>query len=431
MGKTKFRHTVRELRPRRAKPEVDAWRIKSKNNYPYWPTIFVSGAGITILACFGILYRADGRPVEDWFQIAPSVLLSILAVAARTLAEEGFKSGAEAFWWGKLVSEKGVSLSELHHTWEFTHERIPLAFRRRPWNLVRAAALSVLLLTAVGPLLQRSLIIEQLVETTAKPVTLPIRVEPQWNLTTLDPGDNNGAQWAASMYQPEFANVIIGYRKRQPLRLAGDRSFCEGNCTADITVAGFDRNCTEELKSPTNLTHLFPAQVIWLRGERLNCSLLGSPNSTVATDPDDLMENNPYCANLETYYEVFVVALSDMLGFGSYVRPDPRNASLLVQRCLFTTAFLTMTIDITDGTAVTISNRQPPRTVALIGDPTEMGFASPFLDGFLQVMADIYQGYVLWEPSRDHLPSWETRRDTTPTHPTQQPGRIGPATRGS
>lgn len=157
--------------------ETPRWRATYWSHFPFLTTLCLIGA---ISAAFGslvVLHFADGQPVEDW-KTPPSVYLSILTLVARSLAERAFKSGADSFWWDQLLSDRGARLSDLHHTWEFAREKLPIFKLHRPWNLVRSAALSVLVLGAAGPLLQRSLTVEQATHKSQQPAMLPVRIEP-------------------------------------------------------------------------------------------------------------------------------------------------------------------------------------------------------------------------------------------------------------
>lgn len=215
-----------------------------------------------------------------------------------------------------------------------------------------------------------------------------------WNLTVLSTNAEYGWTWSPSMFQPEFASIALDYTQRRPPLISGAK-ICDGNCTTDITVAGFDRTCTEELVAPKGLPYLRPAQhvLIWdrVREDQISpkvyqCLTLASTNLSEAYATNS--SSDSFCNVFRTYYQLEVELEptgKPMLSYASYVRPDVEDESLLVQRCNFSTAFVTMTIDITNGSSVALSNRHGflhERVVAPISPPTGIA-ADNILGGFL------------------------------------------------
>ena len=393
--------------------DVPRWRVNYWRQFPFRSTFFLVGAIIAAFTSLLVLYLANHQLTDDfpWKIAPPSVCLSILAVVSRSLAQAAFQSGADTFWWDQLLSRRAAKLSDLHHTWMFSREVLPLFRWHRPWNLVRSAGLSVLVLGVVGPLLQQSVSTELVTKMSQHPATLPIRIEPMWNLTVLNTNFGNGWGWSIPMYQPEFASIVLDHTQRQAPILTGS-GFCRGNCTANITIAGFARNCTERLTSADGLPYLKPAQLVVLQDRDLDsavsthvCKTLVTYNaSSVPTGKPS--SDSSYCGLFQTYYQLSVETVrarnpTDLpaLLYTSYVRPVAVNNSLLVQQCNFFTAFLTMTIDLSNDSSIALSSKYglpQDRVVEPIGSPTNKT-AQGVLAGFLQAMRDSYEGYVLWD----------------------------------
>ena len=394
--------------------DVPRWRAKLPKHwerFPFYPTLYLFGAVAAAFASLPVLYVASDQPTDDfpWKTAAPSVYLSILALVSTTLAQWAFQSGAETFWWDQL--HRAAKLRDLHYTWKFSHEVLPLFGWHRPWNLVRSAGLSVVVLGAVGPLLQQAVSTELVTKTSQQPATLPIRTEPMWNLTVLNNNLLGGFGWSIPMYQPEFASIALDHTQRHAPLLTGG-GFCRGTCTANITVAGFARNCTERLTSPDGLPYLKPAKPVVQNDRDLGfyythaCTTLVSSNASRVSTGNS---SDPYCGLLQTYYQLSVDNVkmknpTDLptLSYTSYVRPVGVDDSLLVQQCNFSTAFLTMTISLANDSSVALSSQYglpQDRVVEPIRSPTNdtAVMAVGLLAGFLQVMRDSYEGYVLWD----------------------------------
>jgi hypothetical protein len=397
----------------RDEADVPRWHPRYWRRFPLRAGLYLLGALAAAFASLIVLRLADGQQTDEarWRTASPSVYLSILAVVARSLVQAAFQTASDSFWWDQLLSPRGTRLGDLHHTWQFGREAVSLFHWHKPWNLVRSAGLSMLVLAAVGPLLQQSVSTELVTTTSQHSVILPVRIEPMWNLTVVDTNAGNGFSWSTPMYQPEFASIALDHTLRRPPVLAGS-GFCNGNCTANITVAGFTRNCTERMASPNGLPYLMSArpllvvdrQFLKFQYHTIDCETLAPSNSSAAASNSTLS----YCSLLQTYYQLAVdvptqdpehPAGQSTLLYTSYVRPNPANYSLLVQECTFSTAFLNMTIDIANDSSVVLSSQygQPQdRLIEPIGSPT-ISADQGILGGFLQAMRDAYEGYVLWD----------------------------------
>ncbi len=406
MKKAKLRKAARRDKAKK----VPKWQAKGFKHFPKLPVVFLALTLATVGVFMLVLKQADGRPVEEWTTrfLPPSVALSILAVGARAFVDGAYKSGAEAFWWDRLISRSGMTLGDLHHTWQFTQDKLPLFLPRGPWNTVRFAAIATLFLGAVGPIFQRSLTIEYTTQTSERSVTLPIRIEALEHATVQATDPTFGASWSTPMYTDLFAQLAFDYTTRRNPVLRGP-PICRGNCTANITLAGFDRSCSEEDLSPDGLPYLRPANVVVLSdrtpggswsADLFECAALASYNASRAYATNSSLERSS-CDRFQTYYQLAVdldptgvpaIYYTSYLGRSDAV---PRG-NLLVQRCNFSAAFVNMTIDITNRSTVMLSNQfglPNKRVVDYITGPTTQNV----LGGFLQMMRDTYEGYVLFD----------------------------------
>lgn len=144
-------------------PLIPSFHRRDSPEVPKWWGSLVQNNGLAIVGLVlafvalgtvqTVLKSADGNPVDEWV-VSPSVVLSIVAVAAKFCIGGAFQTGAQGIWWNMLLKDQGASMRDLHRTWEFAHERLPLFYFSRPFNRVRFAGIITLGLGFVGPLLE-------------------------------------------------------------------------------------------------------------------------------------------------------------------------------------------------------------------------------------------------------------------------------------
>lgn len=380
-----------------------------------------------------ITIRADRSKVDTW-SVAPTVLLSVCAAVSTMMVRAAFRSAIDIFWWSSVCSKRGVDMEELHAIWDIGYNprslAAPSSFKASLQPLLRSTASLVLLMAAVGPLLQRAITIGLDTESTAWTGSIPIRREPMWNLTTQG-GLNGGFDWNAQPYEGTFAQVADELQQRQPIVLPRSSELCPDNstCTTSVTVAGFRRSCTESSMPSANITSLKPARRLAI----VNANDHYCPST--GSHADRVYEGDLYCTVLETRFQLEFMQIyppntdhadgSDpqydnpedlgldqrlpptVLGYRSYIRRDIDTDTISVRDCNFATAFVTLPIQVTSRNVVTLlsshtgpqngsidpSNlREDRHTIELIPSPFLWSPNSAILDGVGQLMTDLYGG---------------------------------------
>ncbi|KAJ2894475.1 hypothetical protein MKZ38_007514 [Zalerion maritima] len=75
--------------------------------------ITIAGGVILCILAFVVFFVANGQLVNSW-PIAPSVFLSLIATFTALFIRSTYRFGADVFWWSRLLSPRGVGLTELH-----------------------------------------------------------------------------------------------------------------------------------------------------------------------------------------------------------------------------------------------------------------------------------------------------------------------------
>ena len=393
------------------------WQSHSWRRFPLLTATFLIGASAAMGLSFLVLRLADGQPTESWM-VTPNIILSIIATLASIMLRAAFRSGADLFWWSRLVSESGATLRELHGLWDLGQGASALLKGPEPLVTMRSAGLCVLLLAINGPLLQKAITVELAVRPSERTATLPIRIEPMWNETVLEENGSNGWSWTIPAYQPEFAKLSSELGQRKLPQLSSPGCGENSNCTAEVTVAGFSRDCRFETApfqgvqslGDAKMVVLYPLEAGWDgRVSSHGCWTTGSMEKLNTS----LGASDMYCAQFQTYYQLAVdVWYPDSggergevtsLNYTSYLRLDKLQDTLTIQRCAFTPAFVRVPVQITNGSVVslvreggTASSRQN-RVIETILSPFPSKKNIALLGGFVQVMKDMFQGYILFD----------------------------------
>lgn len=376
------------------------WQAGSWRRLPILTVVSLLGSAIGVALAFLVLALADHQPVNSWV-VSPTVYLSIITTLANTLLRSAFRSAADIFWWGRLLSDGGVTIQELQGLWQLGSSSISVVKGLQPLVLMRSASVFVLLLAVNGPLTQRAITVELANNTNTRPVTLPVRVEPLWNLT-VQYVNNLGYTWTLPPFQPEFAELVADLNQRRPPQLSSNICGDGSSCDTTVTVAGFSRTCTQETISIRGAISLGPAKFILQvpTGQTQPVSYIHT-----CTNTSSPIETEPYCELLQTNYqmEVDVNCLpANAFNYTSYVRLDGRSETLSVQRCNFTTSFLRVPIRIINGNVVSIRTDVKPSELPQNNVVEEIPAGSDsnclsLLGGFYQTVVDLYQGFCYYD----------------------------------
>ncbi|KAH7362409.1 hypothetical protein B0T11DRAFT_84031 [Plectosphaerella cucumerina] len=406
----------------------DPWRPGSIRNAPYLAFLCLLASFATAAAAIFVVYYANGKEVDSW-PLAPSVFLSILATLATMLLRAAFQTGVDTHWWALLLSRSGTKVHTLHNVWELGHDA---AARFKFWSddfqpVLRAAGIVILLLGANGPLLQRAVFVELEQTESLVEINLPIRQEPMWNLTTKLIR-HEGFVWSPPPYQDEFAQVVNDLNQRRPMQMQSDGCPRNSTCKTTVNIASFSRVCVKSYAPFKGAPTLEEFQMI-LRG-------LNTPERCETTGLEDA-EKPSGCDDLNLEYQLSLDFL-DVDGFKStgmaspspgpdelpwlgprlspfgiqytsYFKEDADSEMIAIRRCNFTTAFVNLPIEITEGSTVTLSRLTGPElarrnkgeeSIPAFAKNPHMGSSGfhPF-GGLRQTMSDLYGGFIFYDHS--------------------------------
>ena len=212
-------------------PSEYPWHSHSWRRIPYF-TLLCMLLGVSgMAASLVITIKANQSKVDTW-SVAPTVLLSVCAAISTMMVRAAFGSAADIFWWSSVCFKRGVDMEELHAIWDIAYNprslATPSSIKASLQPLLRSTASLVLLMAAVGPLLQRAITIDLDTESPAWVGPISIRREPMWNLTTHG-GLNGGFDWNAQPYEGTFAQVAEELQQRQPIVLPESGDLCPSN----------------------------------------------------------------------------------------------------------------------------------------------------------------------------------------------------------
>lgn len=404
----------------------DPWRPGSIRNAPLGPFFCLTASLATAAAAVFVVNFADGKEVDSW-PVSPSVFLSILATLGGMLLRSAFQAGADTYWWALLLSGPGVKLRALHGSWEIGHNATA-CFKLWSKNLqpvLRIAAIAILLLGANGPLLQRAVFVKLEEVEASTTVHLPIRAEPMWNLTTKLVRHED-AVYSPPPYQDEFAQAVNDLHQRRPMEMRTDACPRESTCSVLVNIASFSRACVKSYV-PVEGAATLPEYQMIPRGldaiEKCQTTGLDDGNGTTS------------CRYLNLEYQLGLLYLDvggnktsgnrlsgpgpeelpwlgeNLPPFGiqytSYFKEDADSDMIAIQKCNFTSAYVTMPIEITQGKIVTITDLTDAQmdyhnkgylSIPAFAKTPHMGDRGFHpLAGLKQTMADLYGGYMFYD----------------------------------
>ena len=341
------------------------WHANFFSQFPFFASLSVLGAVIFPCLAIFVLKRSNGQSVDSW-SLSPTVYLALLSTGTNALLRFAFSDGATISWWNQAL--RGATIKELHGTWSYSNNFLSII--QPPllkFNFVRLAGLSLALLVIDGPLLQRASTVRTVKQTVDRNLTLPIRIQPMWNLTTqFNLGTANDM---VPFYQPEFGDVVREFNNHDPITLPA--GVCRGNCTTAVTLAGFDHNCT------TGRTKM--------REVQFGATAKAIVKSLAADE-----------TNARTYIEPhFQIDMNfDNFSVVAYIRDQNSSDSLLMYDCIFRPAFITIHLEIANTTvSIKPSSNSLNRTVEIY-DYNDTRFS---LTGFIQTLKDLFGGAALFD----------------------------------
>ncbi|RSL51505.1 hypothetical protein CEP54_011367 [Fusarium duplospermum] len=407
-----------------AKEQTIPWLAPSWRNFPYLASVCLLVAVLGMASAFLVLYLANDSPIDSW-AIAPTVYLSIAATLSNSMLRAAFRSGSDRFWWSQLLSDSGVTLQELHNLWNLAYNPLSLITLDGPsfQPIIRTSGLLVILAAINGPMMQRAVTVELTTRTESRTATLPVRQEPLWNLTTWLAGQT-GYIWSGPPYQKEFSEVVIEMNQRQPMTLSSAVCRSNSTCTTRVTVAGFTRSCSESTAPLHGIPSTDVAKYVlfpYPDGRESNLYYCAQTGKFKWTNESS---SYSYCNHLETYFQLDVGQLkpsetasggnSDprglpwhnsslppgILNYTSYTRRNESSETITIQRCNFSTSFIELPLQISDGNVVTLLPNLIPKSGAhgIESIPTaSLRDDDLFLKGITQAMMDKYRGFIIWD----------------------------------
>lgn len=414
----------------------EPWQAGSWRRFPFLTVLCLVGAVISMTIALVVLIIADDAQVDHW-TLAPTVYLSIITTLTNAFLRFAFHASTDVFWWSQLLSQRGTSLQDLHSIWELAHSLFSLVkFPNASLHLhLRFTALLVFLTAVNGPLLQRAVTVDVTTRMSVRETTLPIRQEPMWNLTTKRIGFD-GHVWSAPPYQDEFAEIVQDLNQRRPLTLSSPACAPNSTCTAKVTVAGFTYSCSDSEISLRGAPSLGQANRIFLpeamKGYRCFHTGFDGTDDEDSLSVDGDGSSDLYCGYMETDFQLALETVYPgfedgpdgdedeavpwkgenlppaMFKYTTYVREDSDSDTLSVRQCYLSTAFLELPIQITQENVVTLMPSEDASSPATMKSRNgvesipaavagSLGENNLFTKGILQVLNDLYGGFILYD----------------------------------
>lgn len=139
--------------------------------------LFALGFAIAAV-CVGL--QSDGKQLDylavNGYVVQPAVLLSVFATLANALLVYAFTQGATIHWWNTAF--KGATLGQLHSSFHYGSGVTAVFSSVAAFNTVALASIMMPILLADGPLLQRSVSVEQRLQMSHLNKTIPFSPAP-------------------------------------------------------------------------------------------------------------------------------------------------------------------------------------------------------------------------------------------------------------
>ena len=156
------------------------WRPGFFRRMPWTGFISIFLALGCAIAAASIALQSDGKRIGHWhingYVVEPAVLLSIFATVANALLVYAFTQGATIHWW--TAAFKGATLAQLHSSYHYASGALAIFSSISALNTVALASIMMPILLMDGPLLQRSVGLEQRMSFNQTNQTIPISPAP-------------------------------------------------------------------------------------------------------------------------------------------------------------------------------------------------------------------------------------------------------------
>lgn len=156
------------------------WRPGLVRRLPWTGLISLVLALAFAIAAVCVGLRSDGKELDYLtvrsHSVSPAVLLSIFVTLANSLLLYAFTQGATVHWW--RTAFEGTTLAQLHSSYHYGDGMTAIFTSATAFNTVALAGIVMPFLLADGPLLQRSLSVEQEVVVSHANRTIPISPSP-------------------------------------------------------------------------------------------------------------------------------------------------------------------------------------------------------------------------------------------------------------
>ncbi|KAL9095224.1 MAG: hypothetical protein Q9165_002480 [Trypethelium subeluteriae] len=356
-------HSLDVIRPRN-------WEFGSSSRTPILELVAVmSSLLLAALSAFVLVY-SRGKPINTW-NPTPAVYLSVISTIFNNVIRYAVARGLVISWWNQAL--RGTTLKDLHLTWEYgtSMKSVYLTPSFRV-SKVRLIGIFASLLAATGPLLQRASSIITVQQNFPTEANLPIRLQPMWNLTSYFNQDSDDA---ITFYQPEMGGALLGMTNKLPMNMPTNAT-CDAICHANVTIAGFDRDCSADRGSLMDM-HVTDKMAQFAK-----------PHTVLRSD---------YIPQFQVLTEFAGGETGDNFTINSLFYDDITGSTVQTYNCSLRPAFIQLSLNITNG-SISI-NRDADwtrsRTLSLYDQtlPPAMYTTAPFG----QAISDMYDSLAFLE----------------------------------
>ena len=142
-------------------------------------------------------------------------------------------------------------MTELHSSYAYGSGLTAIFSSVAAFNTVALAAVFMPILLMDGPLLQRSVGVDQNLDVTRLNMTIPMSPSP---LMAGSTGIYSDHEYSPGLYHPLFAKVLQQYTNRNPVVFPA--SLCDASCEIDVQAPGWDIDCSTS-EEPYRLANYF------------------------------------------------------------------------------------------------------------------------------------------------------------------------------